>query len=63
MGDVYAAYYRVSSEEQKKGKNILTQQLAVPERAAKIGITIGDEFSDDGVSATKWYFPQRPGSG
>ena len=63
MGDVYAAHYRVSSEEQKKGKNILTQQLAVPERAAKIGITIGDEFSDDGVSATKWDFPQRPGSG
>ena len=44
------SYLRVSSDEQRERGTIATQRAAVVEYAAREGITLLDEYADDGVS-------------
>lgn len=53
------AYYRVSSEKQRKDRSIESQMFAVGELAGRLGVAITDSFEDDGVSGTK--APQERG--
>lgn len=50
---VVYAYYRVSSEKQRKDRSIESQKFAVAELAERLGVVIADSFEDDGVSGTK----------
>lgn len=47
------AYYRVSSEKQRKDRSIESQMFAVGELAERLGVAITGSFEDDGVSGTK----------
>ncbi|HBD5468626.1 TPA: recombinase family protein [Escherichia coli] len=47
------AYYRVSSEKQRKDRSIESQKFAVAELAERLGVVITGSFEDDGVSGTK----------
>lgn len=47
------AYYRVSSDKQRKDRSIESQKFAVAELAERLGVAITDPFEDDGVSGTK----------
>lgn len=47
------AYYRVSSEKQRKDRSIESQMFAVGELAERLGVVITGSFEDDGVSGTK----------
>lgn len=47
------AYYRVSSEKQRKDRSIDSQKYAVDALAERLGVVITGSFEDDGVSGTK----------
>lgn len=47
------AYYRVSSEQQRKDRSVESQRYAVAELAERLGVVITGSFEDDGVSGTK----------
>lgn len=47
------AYYRVSSEKQRKDRSIESQKYAVDELAKRLDVKIADSFEDDGVSGKK----------
>ena len=46
------AYYRVSSEKQRKDRSIESQEFAVAELAERLGVVIAGSYEDDGVSGT-----------
>lgn len=46
------AYYRVSSEKQRKDRSIESQKFAVAELAERLGVVVERFFEDDGVSGT-----------
>lgn len=53
------AYYRVSSEKQRKDRSIESQKYAVAELAERLDVVITGSYEDDGVSGTK--APQERG--
>lgn len=54
------AYYRVSSDKQRKDRTIESQMFAVEELAKRLGVAITDSFKDEAVSGTE-DFKGRPG--
>lgn len=46
------AYYRVSSEQQRKDRSIDSQRYAVAELAERLGVVIDISFEDEAVSGT-----------
>lgn len=46
------AYYRVSSDKQRKDRTIESQMFAVEELAKRLGVVIADSFKDEAVSGT-----------
>ncbi|EFF8787490.1 recombinase family protein [Escherichia coli] len=47
------AYYRVSSEQQRKDRSIDSQRYAVAELAERLGVNIAGSYEDEAVSGTK----------
>lgn len=46
------AYYRVSSEKQRKDRSIESQKFAVAELAERLGVVVNASFEDEAVSGT-----------
>lgn len=47
------AYYRVSSEQQRKDRSIESQKFAVAELAERLGVVVDASFEDEAVSGKK----------
>lgn len=47
------AYYRVSSEQQRKDRSIESQRYAVAALAERLGVNIAGSYEDEAVSGTK----------
>ncbi|EQA1985156.1 recombinase family protein [Escherichia coli] len=47
------AYYRVSSEQQRKDRSIDSQRYAVSKLAERLGVVIAGSYEDEAVSGTK----------